>query len=255
MMSIFKIVRLSMFAAILAFSFIVLGLAAFFDHIIIDNDLTHYIPLAIFVAACTLTIIPTLLVFGLLKRVLLISQVRSELTFVGLLGLLWFILGLYTAVEPDTVMTCDMEPGDFFELAVGSGSSDSPYTDEMYQLQFQVLKSFAIMNAAIHILYFLFLLLLTYRQHHMGRRQVWQSGVTSYQFFNGGKGDPAQEALMKSTGHQRLPTPVTAKIIQAPPRQTKDSPKLATPEGSPPMRAGGHYIMYIPPPPPPRRFR
>jgi len=256
MTSIFKIVRLSMFAAVLAFSFIVLGLAAFFDQIMIDNDLTHYIPLAIFVAACTLTIIPTLLVFGLLKRVLLISQVRSELTFVGLLSLLWFILGIYTAVEPETIMTCDTEPGDFFELAVGSGSSESPYSNETYQLQFQVLKSFAILNAIILVVYFVFLLILAYRQHHIGRPYIWHMGVTSNQFLNGGKDE-------QNTRSNRLPNPVTAKIITAPsrpkrghePSESQEKMLPSSTEGSPQMRPGGHYIMYIPPPPPQRRHR
>ncbi|KAG8875319.1 hypothetical protein FRB97_005217 [Tulasnella sp. 331] len=262
MLSVFKIVRLTMYLATMAFSLIVLGLAAFFDHIMIENDLTRFIPLAIFVAACTLIILPILLLASLLKRVLLIAQVRSELFFAGLLGLLWF------TIEPKTIMTCDYEEtGDFFELATGSTTTsgdDSGYSNDTFQLQYNVLKSFAILNALLLIAYFLLLLVLTLSQHRLGRRYVWTSGVTSFSFFGTQSASSSTtefeeeqpRSLMRQRQQQRrfLPSPVTAKVAPRPSRPL-DSATIATVEvsGSPQMKAGGHYIMYIPPPSQQRR--
>jgi len=266
-MSIFKIVRLSVYAAVLVFSLIVLGLAVFFDHIIINNDLTRFIPLSIFVAACTWIILPTLLVFGLPKRVFLVSQVRTELGLIGFLALFWTILGILTAVEPETTIDCDFEPGDFFALAAEASTSDAPYTDAMYQIQYSVLKSFSILNALILVVFLLFLALLALRQHRLGRRHVWTSGITSFPFFATSDdtlkdNDVSDDDLMTSA--RRLPPVSAARVAQAPPRYQRlalaAKPEARQPvpasspgDESPRMNPGGHYIMYIPPPPPQRR--
>jgi len=263
MLSVFNIVRLSAFVSVVAFSLIVLGLAAFFDHIIVENDLTRFIPLAIFVAVCTLIIIPTLLLFGVLKRVLLISQVRSELTFVGLLGLLWSILGIYTSIEPETIIMCDFDPGDFFELAEGAASGDAPYSNDTYQLQYRVLKAFAILNALLLVSYSFFVLLLALRQHHLGRKSIWTSGITSIPFFTAPKEDPSQEKALMGSGRRRATETRQAAdrppLARQPSRPTPPSQPQPQPQSSPvvmsPMKPGGQYIMYIPPPPPPRKGR
>ncbi|KAG8992781.1 hypothetical protein FRB94_011299 [Tulasnella sp. JGI-2019a] len=260
MLSVFNIVRLTVYLAVIAFSIVVLGLAAFFDHIIIDGNLTRFIPLAIFVAACTLLILPTLLLAGLLKRVLFIVQVRSELTCAGFLGLLWFVLGLFTAIEPKTVMTCEYEAGDFFSLAQdGSASGSDTYSNDMFQLQYNVLKSFAILNALLLIAYFLLLLVLALSQHRLGRRHVWTSGVTSFSFFGpqsaagSSLGADTSEETLTNKYRRFLPSPVTAKAAPKPsPKPLTQAPRVEQ-VGSPQMKAGGHYIMYIPPPPQPRR--
>lgn len=218
----------------MAWSLIVLGIGAFFDHLIIENDLTHYIPLAIFVAVCTLIIIPTLLVFGSRLRTLLFAQVRSELAFIGLLGLLWFILGVSTASAEDVTISCDFDgDGDFEE-------SDE-YSTETYQEQLRVLRAFSIFNALLLFGFFFFILFLAARQHRMGNKYVWTSSVTSYPWFGGVPPVPSKELNLS---HDSLPAPVTAKGSPG----GKAPKNTTTVMGEAPMKTGGHYIMYIPPP-------
>jgi len=237
MPSVFCIIRFSVFFTVMAWSLIVLGLGAFFDHLIIANDLTRYIPLAIFVSVCTLVIIPALLLAGSSKRQLLLSQVRSELLFTGLLGLLWFILGVSTASSEDTTIACDFDgDGDFVE-------SDE-YSTDMYHAQLRVLRAFSIFNALLLIGFFLFLLFLAFRQHHMGRWLVWRSTATSYPWFGGAPEVPAKEF---NNSVESLPVPVTAKggVTR---KLSQKGGTTVTGEVSG-MNAGGHYIIYIPPPP------
>jgi len=230
MLSIFQTIRLAIYATVLAWSLIVLGLGAFFDHLIIMNDLTRYIPLAIFVAVCTMIIIPTLLLAGSFKRTQLFTQVRSELAFVGLLGLLWFILGISTASGEASTIECDFDgDGDFVE-------SDE-YSTAMFHAQLRVLRAFSIFNAVLLLGFFLFLLVLAIRQHRMGRTFVWTSGVASYPWFGGAPVVPSKEFNVSSDS---LPPPVTAKGANGAPQ--KGSTTTA------PMQSGGHYIIYIPPP-------
>jgi len=230
MLSIFQTIRLAIYATVLAWSLIVLGLGAFFDHLIIMNDLTRYIPLAIFVAVCTMIIVPTLLLAGSFKRSQLFTQVRSELAFVGLLGLLWFILGISTATGEESMIECDFDgDGDFTE-------SDE-YSTDMFHAQLRVLRAFSIFNAVLLIGFFLFLLVLAVRQHRMGRNFVWTSGVASYPWFGGAPVVPSKEFNVSSDS---LPPPVTAKGAN------NGAQKGTTTTA--PMQSGGHYIIYIPPP-------
>jgi len=234
MLSIFNLIRFAVYFTVMAWSLIVLGLGAFFDHLIISNDMTRYVPLAIFVAVITLLIIPTLLIAGSLKRGLLLSQVRSELAFTGLLGLLWFILGISTASAEDSEITCDFDgSGDFVE-------SDE-YTTAMYHAQLRVLRAFSIFNAFLLIAFFLFLLFLAFRQHHMGRGLVWTYRTTTYPWFGGAPAVPAKD-YMVSQESLGLPVPVTSKGGKSSP------PKGTTTLAGEGMNAGGHYIIYIPPP-------
>jgi len=237
MLSFFNIVRFVIFFTVMAWSLIVLGLSAFFDHLIISSDMTRYVPFAIFLAVCTLVIIPTLLITGSLKRGGLMSQVRTELAFTGLLGLLWLILGLSTASAEDSIITCDFDgSGDFVE-------SDE-YSTDMYHEQLRVLRAFSIFNALLLLGFFLFLLFLTIRQHLMGRTFVWTSRSTTYPWFGGVPDVPAKEwnVSQESLG---LPEPVTSKKGVTINKLPKGTTTLA---GDSPMNAGGHYIIYIPPP-------
>jgi len=231
MLSVFQTIRLAVFGTVLAWSLIVLGLGAFFDHLIIMNDLTRYVPLAIFVAVVTMIIVPTLLLANSFKKSQLLSQVRSELAFVGLLGLLWLILGFSTGSGEESIIECDFDgDGDFME-------SDE-YSTDMYHAQLRVLRAFSIFNAVLLIGFFLFLLVLAIRQHRMGRTFVWTSGVASYPWFGGAPVVPSKEF---NVSQDSLPPPVTAKGANG------KAPQKGTTTTAP-MQSGGHYIIYIPPP-------
>jgi len=232
MLSIFQTIRLAIYITVLAWSLIVLGLGSFFDHLIIMNDLTRYVPLAIFVAVCTLLIVPTLLLANSFKHTLILTQVRSELAFVGLLGLFWFILGVSTGSGENSIIECDFTgDGDFVE-------SDE-YSTDMYHAQLRVLKAFSIFNAVLLLGFFLFLLVLAVRQHRMGRTFVWTSGVASYPWFGGAPVVPSKEF---NVSQDSLPPPVTAKGATVGKIPQKGTTTTA------PMQSGGHYIIYIPPP-------
>ncbi|KAG8934327.1 hypothetical protein FRC03_011984 [Tulasnella sp. 419] len=236
MFTIFNIVRLSVYSAVIAWTLIVLGLAAFFEHLIISNDLTRFVPLAIFVATATLIIIPVLIMFGFFKRVLPISQVRSELSFVGLLGILWFSLGVYTASSEEADIECDFDDDGVFE-------ESEEYTSGTYQAQYRVLQAFSLFNAILLLGFFIFLAILALREHFQDRRVVWASGVTSYPWFGV---SPAGVSAKASPSSSPLPAPATAPYVFSKPLGQKDQKT----EAGTPMRAGGQYIIYIPPPPP-----
>jgi len=241
MLSIFNIVRISIFSAVIAWTMIVLGLASHLDSILIANELTRYIPLAIFVSASTFIIIPALLIFGFIKRPSLIQQVRVELFLVGLLGFLWLILGIYTAFEPDTEVECDFDgDGDWEESYI--------FSTDMYHAQYRTLEAFSIFNAILLIAYFFLLLILATKEHIQFEKTVWRAGVTVYPWFN----QPSSSAPVNQT----LPQPITAspKFGGASIAFSGLFGKLATGgkvQEEEPMKAGGHYIIYIPPPPPP----
>lgn len=237
MLSIFRIIRFSIFFTVMTWSLIVLGLAAFFDHLIIAGEMTRYVPYAIFAAVITLVTIPTLLIAGSLRRYMLLSEVRTELGLTGLLGLFWFILGITTGPAEDVTITCDFDgSGDFIET--------DEYSTDMYQEQLRVLRAFSIFNALLLIGYFLFLLFLAFRQHHMGRRIVWTSTAATYPWF----GAPALPTKDFNVSQESLPVPVTAKGSPGKPKSPPKGTTTLTGEVTG-MNAGGHYIIYIPPPP------
>jgi len=228
-MPLFNIIRLSVFCAVMAWTLIVLGLAAFFEHLIIASQYTRFIPLAIFVATVTLIAIPAMLLFGTFKRVLLISQTRVELGLIGLLGVFWFALGIYTTTEESADVECDFD-GD------GVYQESSDYSSDTFHSQYRVLQAFSLFNSILLIGYLLFLLFLTMRQHSQGRRFVWISGTTSFPWFGGDAQPPLPDKSMS------LPTAHVT--VQALPGKQQKS------ETGAPMRAGGHYLIYIPAPPP-----
>jgi len=249
MLSVFNIIRTSIYSAVIVWTLIVLGMAAHLDSILVSNEMTRFIPLAIFVSVLTFLIIPSLLAFGFIKRPFLVQQVRIEMAFVGVLGLLWFIVGLYTATEPEAEVECEFDnDGDY--------APSDEFTTETFYAQYHTLEAFAIFNAILLLLVFFALLLLSLRQHRMGQSQVWTSAVTTYPWFGGSSSNP--QVPPKHYGG--LPPPVTAKMVS----KSGKEHQTTTVEvngginggaggGDTPMKAGGHYIIYIPPPPPSRR--
>jgi len=160
-----------------------------------------------------------------------------ELPLVGILGLLWLILGIYTAFEPDTEVECDFD-GD------GDWEESDIFSTDTFHTQYRTLEAFAIFNAILLIAYFFLLLLLSMKEHLRDRQHVWYSDVVIYPWFG------------SSDDNRPLPGPVTAKHLGGTIGKfqfnfggTKAEAEIQEVDG--PMKAGGHYIIYIPPPPPP----
>lgn len=244
MLSVFNIIRISIFSAVIAWSLIVLGVAAHLNTILIANEYTRFIPLAIFIAVVTLLIIPALMIFGFVRKPFMIQQVRLELAFVGLLALLWFILGIYTASAPDTEVECDFDGDGTFE------ESDEFSTSTFYA-QYHAIEAFSIFNAILLIIYFILLLLLSIRQSRAGYSEVWREPTTTYPWFGVDSGMAPKGGAPLTD----LPPPVLSKGKFGK-SATKDGqvlsgqlPSTGNNETSEqPMKAGGHYIIYIPPP-------
>jgi hypothetical protein len=89
----FNLIRIGVFIAVLLWTIIVLAIAIHFHGILTTNDLTRFIPFAIFVSAATIVLLLALLLFGL-KRANPIST-RIELGCLGLDGILWLVLAAF----------------------------------------------------------------------------------------------------------------------------------------------------------------
>jgi len=162
------------------------------------------------------------------------------LGLVGLLGILWLVLGIYTAFEPDTEVDCDFDGDDVWE-------ESAEFSTDMYHAQYRTLEAFSVFNAILLIAYFFLLLLLSVREQVQSKTHVWISEVVHYPWFGIGASDG-------------LPAPATSKDIYTPTisisamrgKKFQFGPKgQEMAETEQPMKAGGHYIIYIPPPPPP----
>jgi len=142
------------------------------------------------------------------------------------------VLAIYSASEPDVIVECDFDgDGDFEE-------SDE-YSTDTYMAQYRVVKSFATFNALLLLAFFAFLLVMSLMHHSKGRSIVWASKTTTYPWFGGAPPLPSKEFNVSS---ESLPLPVTSKFGPS-------AGKMQSISGTGPMKAGGHYIIYIPPPP------
>jgi len=216
-MSLFTTIRLVIFLMVIVWSLIVLGIAAHFQDIFVANDLTHYIPFAIFVAAITLFIVIALLISGRwMQHKGILSQTRTELSLVGFLGGFWLALGLYVSLAPIADVECD---------------DDELYSTGTYHTQYRVLEVFSLFNLILLMGYLFLLLGLALRRHFKGDRDVWQACVTTTSWF-------------APVG--KLPSPVTARKASrtSPGGDTREVPTA----GATDKRGGQTYVVFVPPP-------
>jgi len=196
MPSVFNIIRACVYTAVLFWTIICLAIAIHFYQLLTTNDLTRFIPFAIFVCSATLAIIPALLLFGM-RRANPIST-RIELGCLGLAGVIWLVLVafLFSTNAADAGVEC-----------FSSGSTtlvEVPgFSTEAYQAQYRVIEAFSVLNVILIWGFLSFLLFLAMRYHLRGDRQVWYTPVTLYPWFYRPK---SQEKEPK------LPPPVTAPV-------------------------------------------
>lgn len=211
----FNLIRIGVFVAVLLWTIIVLAIAIHFHGILLTNDLTRFIPFAIFVSAATIVLILALLLFGI-KRVNPIST-RIELGCLGLDGLLWLVLSAF-------LITSDAEEADVECFTSSSVSNQVPiempgFTTEIYQAQYRVLEAFSLFNVILILGFFLFLLFLAWRHHSRGEHTVWTSPVTDVPWFYSSDYVREKEA--------KLPPPVTSPVDRS---RAKGAGALSTPK-------------------------
>lgn len=221
----FNLIRIGVFVTVLLWTIIVLAIAIHFQGILLTNDLTRFIPFAIFVSAATIVLLLALLLFGL-KKANPIST-RIELGCLGLDGVLWLVLAVF-------LITSDAEAADVECFTSSSVSDQIPiempgFSTEIYQAQYRVLEAFAIFNVILIWGFLLFLLFLAWRFHARGDRAVWTTPVTAVPWFY------ANDYAAREK-ESKLPPPVTAPVDRS---RTKGAGALGSPEktSSPQKRA------------------
>ncbi|KAA1466382.1 hypothetical protein DENSPDRAFT_831198 [Dentipellis sp. KUC8613] len=208
----FNIFRASIYALVLVWSVVCLAIAAHFETILSASDLTRFVPFAIFVSSASILIMLALSAFSLRRNMNPIST-RIELACLGLAGTFWLALGAYLASSDSETANVEC-----FASDADTEPIDGGFSTETYQAQYRVLEAFALFNVAL-VLGFLFLLFgLAMRHYLMGRKQVWMTPVTSYDWF--GKG---------SKPSSRLPPPVTARVERGR-SKSRSAPAPAVPQ-------------------------
>ncbi|KAI0092670.1 hypothetical protein BDY19DRAFT_498398 [Irpex rosettiformis] len=199
MPSVFNIIRLSVYTAVLVWTVICLAIAAHFQSLLVSSDLTRFIPFAIFVCSASMLLMVGLLGFGFWRDRNPIST-RVELGCLGLAGVLWLALGAFLG---------STNSGDSDVECFSSANSQEPMTmpgfnTETFHAQYRVLEAFSIFNILLIWAFLLMLLYLAVRQHRWGNRAIWLESVTAFPWF-GGK--DAQTGKPPAA----LPDPVSAK--------------------------------------------
>ncbi|KAI0759901.1 hypothetical protein BC629DRAFT_1295140 [Irpex lacteus] len=199
MPSVFNIIRLSVYAAVLVWTIICLAIAAHFQSLLVSSDLTRFVPFAIFVCSASMLLILALLGFGFWRDRNPIST-RVELGCLGLAGVLWLALGAFLGSS---------DSGDSDVECFSSADSQEPMTmpgfnTETFHAQYRVLEAFSIFNILLIWAFLLMLLVLALRQHRWGNRTIWLESVTAFPWF---AGRDAQTGKLPAA----LPAPVSAK--------------------------------------------
>ncbi|KAG6821269.1 hypothetical protein H0H93_002379 [Arthromyces matolae] len=199
-MSVFNIVRASIYGIVLLFTVICLAMAGHFQHVLAASDLSE--SKSTF-NNCPVLNVPLQLVFlglaFLLKERNPINT-RTELACLGLVGIFW--LGKHASVRNIILLlsskysvlglflvTSDSQSADV--ECYSSATSTQPLADsaasfhtEQYHAMYRVLMTFSLMNAVLVLLFCLGLLVLALRKHRSGETHMWYGPVTSCAWFN-----------------------------------------------------------------------
>lgn len=211
MHSLLNLCRFCLYAAVMAWTLIVLAIAAHFEQMIISSELTRFVPLSIFISAVTLLVLTALLLAPVTLRHNPVST-RVELACLALLSAFWLSLGAYTASADMGDLECFGDEEETEPVEVPGFSNDT------YHSQYRALEGFALINVFLLLSFLLFMLVLAVRQHIKGYRTVWLTPMPLYPWFTRrsrqrpSKLPPPVTSRMKSAG-----APVTTRAAQAPP--------------------------------------
>ncbi|KAG8718895.1 hypothetical protein FRC08_004114 [Ceratobasidium sp. 394] len=238
-------IRIGIFAFAMLWTLIVFALLIHFQQLVIPSELTSFIPFGMIVSIMTFGILGTLIWMGRARKAYVASQVRSELLFVGLLGFMWFALGLYTSTG--TLADIEVECTDD-----GAGEEWDPAQDLL--AQYRTVKALAFFNGVLLLGFCIFLLALCIRHHFAGRRQVWTARVPTFPWF---VFDPVKRGQSQEKEepdrYTSLPPPVTTS-----PRRAATRPSHVSRPSQQPLLAadlsqlapGESRMVWIPPPEP-----
>jgi len=188
----------------------------------VTNDLTRFIPFAIFVSAATIVLLLALLLFGLRKANPI--STRIELGCLGLDGILWLVLAAF-------LVSSDAEDADVECFTSDASSNQVPmempgFNTDTYQAQYRVMEAFSLFNVILIFAFLLFLLFLAWRHHSHGQRSVWTTAVTTFPWFYS-----SQDAIDEKEG--KLPPPVTAPVDRS---RSKGAGALSVPKDKQPQQ-------------------
>lgn len=227
----FNIVRASIYGVVLLWTVICLAIAAHFQSLLVINDLTRFVPFAIFVCSASMLVLLTLLGCSVLRTGNPIST-RIELGCLGLLGTFWLALGAYLASSEseNANVECFSSADETTPVDVSGFSTDT------YQAQYRVLEAFSLFNVILIWGFLLFLLGMAVKHYYRVNRNVWFISVTSYSWF----GPNAKSA--------KLPAPVVSRSRSRGRTYEKEDPELWR-KGSGSSRHGdSRYPEYKAPP-------
>lgn len=216
----FNIVRASIYGVVLLWTVICLAIAAHFQSLLVINDLTRFVPFAIFVCSASMLILLALLGCGALRTGNPIST-RIELGCLGLLGTFWVALGAYLASSDseNANVECFSSADETTPVDIAGFSTNT------YQAQYRVLEAFSLFNVILIWGFLLFLLSMAVKHHYRANRNVWFISVTSYPWF----GSNAKSA--------KLPAPVVSRSRSRGRAYVKEDPELGR-KGSGSSRRG-----------------
>jgi hypothetical protein len=197
MNSIFNILRASLYAAVAAWSLIVLGIALHFQTAFVSSDALMFVPLAAFAAIVTLLMFLTLLLVPCISKLRPITQTRWELLWLGILSVFW--LALCAVTTNPAIANSEVECWAEADGVVVDDNVEG-YSNAVYHARYRVLQAFAFFNLSLLLGFFLFILALALWHHCRGRYIIWTTPTSTVGWFDG-----------PSAGKFHLPRPVTDK--------------------------------------------
>lgn len=182
-MSLFNTIRTSIYGTVILFTIICLAMAGHFQSVLAASDLTRFVPFAIFVCSATLLIMLCLLAFTYFFRERNPITTKFELIFLGMVGLLWLILGVYLATSDAQSADVECFAPENLETPLDNELADF-HTDQ-YHAMYRVLMTFSLMNAVIIIFTVMFMLALAcFFRRGDTDKHMWQGPITSYPWFS-----------------------------------------------------------------------
>ncbi|KAK7470630.1 hypothetical protein VKT23_002054 [Stygiomarasmius scandens] len=181
MPSLFNTIRGSIFLMALIFTMICLGMAAHFEAVLADSDLTRFVPFSIFVCSASLIIIVVLYGCSFFLRERNPISTRIELGCLAFAGVFWLALGVWLATSDSGDADVECFTSDSSQPLDDSAAS---FHTEQYQAMYRVLNAFSLLNAVVFFVATFGLLFLAIRKHRRGDDHMWYGPVTSCAWFN-----------------------------------------------------------------------
>jgi len=213
--------RIAIFILVLITSFIALALSAHFLTVLQSNDLTHFVPFAIF------TSVASILGMIILSVVVLIHKskpaaLKVELSIMAVVGILWLILSIFTSTSPaeSADVQCFSDDGDLLD------EDDGPFDSDLFHAQYRALMAIGSVNAFTLLIMCAVLTYMALR--HFNRTRDWVS-TTRKPLLGEKKASKSREKSRSRSRSRPLPplTDLPQRVGRKPTTPAKDKPKSA----------------------------